>query len=70
MRMSSAMPSTFADPGTAHLCFSETSPAGATPNGSHLYLYLTKGQEKVVKDDDHSSTFNLWYIELVLIGVR
>ena len=57
-----------AAPGTAHLFFTETSPADATPNGSHMYLYVPEGQEKVVSYDGCSSSFKL-YSELMLISM-
>ena len=40
------------------------SPTGTAPNGSHLYLYLPNWQANVVRYDDFSSNFRLWYPEL------
>ena len=45
------------------------SPADAAPNGNHMYLYLQNGQENVVKYDDCSSHFRLWYPEQVAMSV-
>ena len=46
------------------------SPIGAMPDGSHMYLYLPKEQEKVVKYGDCPSSFNLWYPDLMLMSER
>ena len=35
-----------------------------------MYLYLPNGQEKVIKYEDYSSRFRLWYPELASINVR
>ena len=70
MRMSSAIPNTFGSPGTAHPSFSGTYlQLVHTLSGSHIYLYLPKGQEKVVRYDDCSPSFKLWYPELALMGM-
>ena len=42
-------------------------PTGTALNGSHLYLYLPNGHMNVVRYDDFSSNFRLWYPELVSI---
>ena len=43
------------------------SPTGAALNGSHLYLYLPNWHANVVRYDDFSSNFRLWYPELASI---
>ena len=40
------------------------SPAGTAQNRSHLYLYLPNWHTNVVRYDDFSSNFRLWYPEL------
>ena len=39
------------------------------PNGSLTYQYLPNGQENVIKYDDFSWRFSLWYPELVSISM-
>ena len=57
MRISSAMPNTFCSPWDSWSIFLwNISPDGATPNGSSMYLYLPKGQEKVIKYYDYTSS--------------
>ena len=48
--------------------FGKIWPAGATLNGSHIYL--PNGQENVSKNDDFSLCFRLLYPELASISVR
>ena len=43
------------------------SPTGTAPNGSHLYLYLPNWHANVVRNNDFSSNFRLWYPELASI---
>ena len=42
----------------------------AIPMGSQMYLYLPKGQEQVVKYDNCSSSFKLWYLQLTSISTK
>ena len=46
------------------------SPEGAALNGNILYLYLPYWHANVVRYDDLSSSFNLWYSELTSIRKR
>ena len=43
------------------------SPAGTAPNRDHLYQYLPNWQVNVVRYDDFSSNYRLWYPELASI---
>ena len=43
------------------------SPTGAAPNRSHLYQYWPNGHANVVRYDNFSSNFKLWYPELASI---
>ena len=45
-------------------------PAGATPTGSHLYLYHSNWHANIVKYEDFLSGFKLWYPELTSIRER
>ena len=46
------------------------SPAGAAPIGSDLYLYLPNWHANVIRYDDLSSNFSLWYLELASMSDR
>ena len=64
-KMSPAMPKTFGMSWQISLIFCwNISPAGAAPNGSHLYLYLPNWQTNVVRYDAFSSSLKLCYLEL------
>ena len=39
-------------------------PAGTAPNSSHLYQYQPNGHVNVVRYDDFSSDFKVWYPKL------
>ena len=39
----------------------------ASPTSSHLYLYLSNWHANMLKYDDCSSSFRLWYLELAYI---
>ena len=43
------------------------SPTGAALNRGYLYLYLPNGHANVLRYDDFSSNFRLWYSELASI---
>ena len=45
-------------------------PAGAAPNASHLYLYCQNWHANIVRYEDFSSSFKLWYPELASISER
>ena len=45
-------------------------PAGATPNGSYLYLYCPNWHANIVRYEDFSSSLKLWYPELTSIRER
>ena len=65
IKMLSAMPNTFGNPRNSSSIFLwNIPPAGATINGSHIYLYLPKGQQKAVRYNDCSSNFKLFYLKL------
>ena len=71
IRMSSALSSTFGSPWNSLSIFLwNISPAVVTPNCSHMYLYLPKGQGKIARYDDCSSNFKLWYPELMSMSRR
>ena len=60
IRISSAMPNMFGIPWNSSSIFHRNvSLVGATSEGNHIYLYLPKVQEKVVKYDDCSSSIKL-----------
>ena len=66
--MSSAIPNIFGNSLNISSVFLwNMSPAGATLNGSHLYLYFPNWHMNVVRYHDHSSSFRLWFLELVSI---
>ena len=60
IRMSSAVIKTLGIP-LKSLCIFlwKMSPPGTTTNGNHMYLYLSNGQENVVKYEESSSDFRL-----------
>ena len=45
-------------------------PATAAPSSSYLYFYFPNCHENVVRNDDLSSSFRLWYAGLASITVR
>ena len=64
-RMSSMMPNMFGMSLKVSSIFGwNMLSAGATPNGSHLYLYPPNWHAIVLRYDDLSSNFRLWYLEL------
>ena len=68
IKMSSAMPNIF-DMSlkiSSIICWNIL-PAGGTPNGSYLYLYLPNCHANVIRYDDLSSSRKLWYPELTSI---
>ena len=67
-KMSSAMPKMFGiSLNISSILHWNMLPTSAAPNGSHLYLYLPNGHANVVRYDDFSSNFRLWYPELVCV---
>ena len=68
--MSSVMPKMFGMSWKISAIFYwNLSPAGAAPNGSHLYLYLPN-QQANVRYDDLLSSLRLWYLELASMSER
>ena len=62
--ISSAIPKTFGmSLNSLSILHWNISPTGAAPSGSHLYLYLPKWQANVVRYNDFSSNFRLWFPE-------
>ena len=45
-------------------------PAGAAPNGSHLYVYHPNWHTNMVRYEDFLSSFKLWYPEFASIRER
>ena len=67
-KMSSAMPNTLGMSLNISLILGwNLSTTGAAPNGSCLYQYQPNGHANVVRYDDFSSNFILWYPELASI---
>ena len=67
-KISSVMPNTLGQSlNISSFFLSNISPVGVVPNGNPWYLYLPNWHANVVKYDDLSSTFKLWYPELVSI---
>ena len=46
------------------------SPASAALNGNRLYLYLPNWHANIMRYDDLSSSFKLWYLELTSLRER
>ena len=66
--MLSAMPKSFGiSLNISSILHWNMSPTGAAVNRSHLHLYLPKGHMNVVRYDDFSFNFRLWYPELASI---